>query len=220
MSETTADRRSFLKQSLVALGAVGAGSALAAGAAQADEADGELDLEAAVQKLLDKEVILAQLSNYQRAMDRCDHELGYGVFWEDAEVVYDQDTLDNGGKSGVDFVDMCLAGREANDLTSSHGITNTLVEIDGDRAGTESYGFLYKLQEPGDGSRTLILGWPRYCDKWEKRNGEWKIVYRISTNDGTVKIPNIAMSGLGDFFEYRRDTDDVSYDALAYGTAE
>lgn len=217
MSETTADRRSFLKQSLVALGAVGAGSALAAGTAQADEADGELDLEAAVQKLLDKEAILAQLSNYQRAMDRCDHELGYSVFWEDA-------TLDSmvgmEGQSGKDFVDQCLAGREKNDFSSSHQITNTLVKINGDKAGTESYGVCFKLQDAGDGTYTMPVSVVRYCDQWEKRNGEWRIIHRVSPIDAKGEVVGVRADLAEDQYEYRRDTDDVSYDALAYGTAE
>lgn len=213
MSETTADRRSFLRESVIALGGLAAGAALSAGVAKADEG---LDLEAAVQELLDERAIRAKISCYQRSMDRCDPELGYSVFWDDSSITVGEYFK---GVTGKEFVDYCMKAHP-NIFHTSHQITNSYITINGDKAGSESYAKPYFIYDNGDGTFDLGLVTCRYNDQWEKRNGEWRIVHRVVSQEGSARIKDVGDQGQADAFRAEKRFDDPSYEALAYGQVD
>lgn len=172
-----------------------------------EKVDDALGLKAAIQLLLDDRAIRDKLCIYQRSMDRCDPDLGYEVFWDDCKIYVGTWYQ---GVSGKEFVDSCMLAHPTFFL-SSHQITNTLVKINGDRAGSESYAKPYFLHAREDGTFALELQCCRYNDQWEKRNGEWRIVKRVVSMEGDAVIENVGPQGKTDSFDCDERFDDPSY---------
>ena len=75
-------------------------------------------------------------------------------------------------------------------------MTTYLIGIDGDYAEAENYVIAHN-DMPGDqGSVTFVIG-GRYLDKYERRDGRWKISHRIGIEDWSVKVPTPANRGKG-----------------------
>jgi hypothetical protein len=64
-----------------------------------------------------------------------------------------------------------------------HRVSNTLFTIDGDRAQGEIYAEAYHRTPPPDAEEIIIAG--RFLDRYERRAGTWRIIYRTSTADST-----------------------------------
>jgi hypothetical protein len=131
----------------------------------------------AVRSLLDKQEIHEVLMRYCRAVDRLDEALLRSVYHPDA-------TDDHGMFSGPasEFVTWVMKFQRENFVNSIHSISNELVEIDGDVAHSESYftGFHHFRRDGQDFTR---LSCGRYIDRFERRDGAWKIARRIVVND-------------------------------------
>lgn len=130
-------------------------------------------MSADLQALLDKQAITEALYAYCRSVDRLDAALGHAVFHEDSHADYGADVYQGPGKGCIDKIIRDHAG-----LTShSHQISNVLIALDGDRAGSEAYvtGTMRMLR---DGKEYQIMVRARYLDRWEKRGGRWGIVHR------------------------------------------
>jgi hypothetical protein len=98
---------------------------------------------------------------------------------------------------------------------TSHQIANILIDVDDDRAKSETYVTVASLYTQG-GQRLLTTGRGRYLDAWSKRNGRWAIDPRQFLLDFAVtqEAPNVMM-GWGS-----RDPHDLSYSYLgALGAA-
>jgi 3-phenylpropionate/cinnamic acid dioxygenase small subunit len=66
--------------------------------------------------------------------------------------------------------------------TSMHNISNVLIELDGDVARCESYSIvIVRIRKDGGDVDWLHAG--RYVDRFERRNGEWRIAYRTVVYD-------------------------------------
>ena len=74
-----------------------------------------------------------------------------------------------------------MAFLESLDHTSHH-ISNFTFEIEGDVAHCESYVITTLLPK---GSETATIGGARYIDRFERRNGEWRIAHREAVMDFT-----------------------------------
>src|SRR5690606_22158123 len=108
---------------------------------------------------------------YCRAVDRLDIPLGQSIFHEDGYADYGAGFYQGPGKGVIEAI--CQSHHH---LTShSHQVTNILIEVDGDRAGSESYVF-GTMRSAHDGKTMQIGVWGRYLDRWEKRDGRWGIV--------------------------------------------
>ena len=128
--------------------------------------------ERALRVLLDKQEIHEVLMRYCRGIDRCDAELLHSVYHPDA-------TDDHGlfkGKA-ADFIPWALNAL-VRDEGTSHYIANELIEVDGDVAHCESYLFGVHRRRDKNGSLTDLSFAGRYADRFERRNGEWKIAHR------------------------------------------
>jgi hypothetical protein len=69
-----------------------------------------------------------------------------------------------------------------------HHITTTTVRVEGDYAEAENYAIAHcDIAEP-DGIKTFVIG-GRYLDKYERRDGVWKIAHRMGMEDWSVKAP-------------------------------
>jgi hypothetical protein len=135
-------------------------------------------MEPALDGLLAKQAITEQLHRYCRGIDRMDAELTLSVWHPDG-------TADYGGLyrgSAAGFVDWLWPVHAAM-VGHRHEVSNILIELDGDRAASETYVFVtLRVLEP-DGSMTDIVGQGRYLDRWERRAGVWAIAHRDYVSD-------------------------------------
>ena len=210
LNDANLSRRSAVASGLAALmgmGALGGFGSMAL--ADEPEADAQTpDVQA------DKEGIRDKISMYQRSMDRSDPELGYACFWDEATVTC-------GGycdhMPAREYVDSCMAnGSNPNLFMSQHQFTNTYIRVNDDKAGSESYGIIVTASNAEEENHANVtLGCCRYLDKWEKRDGDWRLVERLCATDGYFKLPNLEIALPQE--DYARDKTDPSYEALAYG---
>ena len=155
------------------------------------------------QELLDKQAITEVIYRYARSMDRLDRELGYGVFWPDATADYHEQMYQG---TGHGFVDMVMEGH-LNFVAHSHQFSNILIIIEGDTARSETYGDVTLRRIDVDGTPIDSRNLGRYVDRWEKRDGEWRIIDRRYLHDFDQSGPS-----RGDFVTTgQRDRQDASY---------
>ena len=165
-----------------------------------------MDSDKALSELLAKQAITERLNDYCRAMDRMDDPLGYTVFHPDAPADYGE-IFKGTGHEFVDWVHQSHAPM----ISTNHKISNVSIRIDGDRAGSETYVTMHG-RIPGEGDTVMeIHSIGRYLDKWEKRDGEWRISERrfLSNMD---EVRPVAMSAYPT--EGARDRSDPSYALL------
>jgi len=153
--------------------------------------------------LVAKQAITEQLANYARAMDRCDHALGYSVFYADAEADYG----DMFKGSGHGFVDWALRSHMTM-LTHSHHISNMLIKVDGDWAASETCVTMMCRIAGADGALQDLRSIGRYVDRWQNREGQWRIAHRkyVHGFDDSWPVTRAAFP-----IEGRRDGEDISY---------
>ncbi len=140
------------------------------------------DLNARMQMVIDQQEIYDLCCRYMRGLDRLDRDLLRSVYHDDAT---DHRGFFTGGPD--EFVDLAitlLAEHEAN----HHMIGNALIEVEGDVAFGEIYFQAYhRTSENGLPKDFVVIG--RYVDRYERRNGEWKIAHRSELNDFTRTDP-------------------------------
>jgi len=143
------------------------------------------------------------LGRYARGCDRLDMDLVRSCYWDDA-------TEDRGRYVGdVDgFVDW-LRGQLEGFIGTWHQVAPPYLEFDGDTAWSESYSLAMHRYRDDDGKEASRLIPSRYCDRFEKRDGEWRIARRIGVYE-TVLMVGTAPS-LDAEPRSRRDRDDPSY---------
>jgi hypothetical protein len=123
-----------------------------------------------LQRLLDRQAIVDCLHRYSRGLDRHDEELLASAFWEDA--------LDHHGDfvgRPSEFVPWANALHESEWAGHTHFLDPGTIEIDGDVAHSECYVLWVLRRKEGT---ELDLGGGRYVDRFERRNGEWRIAAR------------------------------------------
>jgi hypothetical protein len=159
-----------------------------------------------LRELADRQAITDLIYRYCRAVDRIDPELGYTLWHEDAIADYGADIYQGSGRGFIDFV--CAQHRRT--LGHSHQVSNIVIELDGDRAGSESY-VTANVRVQRDGQIVQMTIWSRYVDAWSRRNGRWAIDKRVTILDFDEAR---AVTALGHPNRGRRDRDDPSYTVL------
>lgn len=154
----------------------------------------------------DRQAITDQIYRYCRSMDRIDPELGYSIWHEDGTADYGADAYQGSGRGFIDHV--CAQHRSL--LTHTHQVTNIIIELDGDRAGSEAYVTATLRMQRGD-RLMQIMSWSRYVDTWSKRDGRWAIDHRVAIMD-LDEIRDV--TPLGKNSRGSRDTSDPSYAVL------
>ena len=136
-----------------------------------------------VQTVWDHLQIQKQLATYCRAIDRCDENLLKSVYWPDA---YEDHGLFQGKAwAFAEFIVPLLSGMER----TIHQISNILIELDGDKAAVETYVMAYHLmKDPQGGTTELVVG-GRYLDRFERRDGHWRIADRLFVLDWNQSQP-------------------------------
>ncbi|MBO6657325.1 MAG: nuclear transport factor 2 family protein [Pseudomonadales bacterium] len=130
-------------------------------------------LEAAADKL----EIMQLSATYMRGLDRLDGELERAVFWDDAWCSYG--TYEGGPDK---FVEYCMQALKIHG-SNQHMLGQITVELEGEEAFGEVYYQAYhRIQnEQGEARDMFISG--RYVDRYERRDGIWKIAYRSELVD-------------------------------------
>jgi SnoaL-like domain len=127
-------------------------------------------LETTIRELVDRQEIMACLHRYTRGVDRVDADLIRSVFHPDATDYHGPVT-----GSVEDFLAYWLPLQDSREV-SQHYISNTEIDLDGDSAHVETY-FVYYQKLKGDPAMEIRGG--RYADKFERRDGDWKIAVRV-----------------------------------------
>lgn len=156
-------------------------------------------------EVADRQAITDQIYRYCRAMDRIDHELGYSIWHDDGTADYG-DNFQGTGRGFIDHVCTQHAGL----LHHSHQVTNIVIELDGERAGSEAYvTATLRIERGGKLLQMTVLS--RYIDTWSKRDGRWAIDHRIAVMD-MDEIREVTPMKAHD--RARRDRTDPSYGVL------
>ena len=131
-------------------------------------------MEASIRQLLDRMEIHDTLVRYCRGVDRMDGDLVLDVFHPDA-------TDDHGvPRSPKEFLDAIK--NAAGPHPSMHLTGNELIEFDDTGAWVESYFVSIQTLERADGRYTRSRG-GRYVDRFERREGKWRIARRTVLDD-------------------------------------
>lgn len=164
-------------------------------------------MDAEMRQFLDEAAIRKVHQRYCRGVDRMDFDL--------IRSCYHPDAIDDHGEmfsGGVDDFIRFAQENLPNFVSTSHCICNQLVEVDGDTAFAEHYGIAFHRLPPGeDGVEKDWVSTIRYIDRFERRNGEWRIAYRRNVVDfdrvepvREFLVPRADMTGA-------RDRTDPSY---------
>jgi hypothetical protein len=144
-------------------------------------------LESELGVLRDREAIRDVLHRYCRGADRLDAEIMKSCYHDDA---YDTHWFSNG--PAQEFSEWVVAECLPAAHTTVHSITNEIIEFDGNQAFVESHvHVLHEMAAPGEDPEKPFLHQLvecRYVDIFEKRNGEWKILYRHVVLDNMVNF--------------------------------
>lgn len=137
-------------------------------------------------ELADREAIKDCLYRYARGVDRCDEEILRSAYWADATDKHLSFTGDR-----EELVAWMLPIVRGMDQTM-HMIGNVLIEIHGQAANVESYFFGFHRIPQKNGARCDTIAGGRYLDRFERRDGEWRIVERNVITDWFRDYPDSA----------------------------
>jgi hypothetical protein len=137
---------------------------------------GTMSKPADIDALLAKEDIRALSRQYMRGLDRLDADLLRSVFHDDAQVDYG---FFRG--SAQEFAGFAMRALRDH-LANHHFIGQMSVDLEGDTAFGEIYfQAFHRIVDAGVEKDLFIAG--RYVDRYERRNGIWKIAFRAEVND-------------------------------------
>lgn len=164
------------------------------------------------QAIVDKSEIHDVVMRYCRAVDRLDEEL--------LRSCYHPDSYDDHGHfkgNGHDFAAFIIRSLPERSHHTTHSVANVLIELDpddGDVARSEAYSLAYLRRTDDDGCEWLDMFSGRYVDRFERRDGTWRIARRVVVHDWSTSTPlqggsfPLPMDG---FVQGRRDRDDPVY---------
>jgi len=129
-----------------------------------------------IRDLISRQEIYDRLCDYMHAQDRLDPALHRSVFFDDATTDYGAYV---GGPDGfVDFAQTILNAHLAN----HHMIGQAKIEIEGSVGFGEVYFQAHhRIVEAGEERDLFVSG--RYIDRYECRDGVWKIAHRSERID-------------------------------------
>ncbi len=168
-----------------------------------------MDRDTELATLLDRERIRAVIHDLARGTDRLDRDL--------MASCYHPDGFDDHGSfqgSGDDFADWVVRVLSHFDVTH-HKLGQCRIEVDGSVARVETYCDAHHVSKPdADGKRTDIRMGLRYVDRFEKRDGTWKIAKRVCAFDWAYTVVVDDWPWPEGFVLGRRDRGDITYEGV------
>lgn len=131
-----------------------------------------------ISTLLDYEGIRHATAVYCRGIDRLDGDLIREAYHPDA---YDDHGPFKGGRD--DFVDWIVPFLREHYVSTSHHMTSQHIDLRGDHALVETYAIVAQEKKAIDGRRTQLIANTRYVDRFEKRDGVWRVARRTVVVD-------------------------------------
>lgn len=148
----------------------------------------------ALQALLDRQAITDVITLYLRGADRADIDLIAAAYHPDA--IEDHGGVFKGPAS--DYVAL-MAKMLPRAGIMNHLATNLVIELDGDVAHAEHYILAFaRMKKDGETFDTLTLA--RALDRFERRDGLWKIAHRRLVWEWNHEMPHAESWGRGLMF--------------------
>jgi hypothetical protein len=135
-------------------------------------------IESGIARLVAESDCTRLIHAYGRAVDWRDDEGLRRLFWP--EAVIDLGFFKGNADNAVGF----LMDNAARSERRSHSTTNIVLHFDGDSALADSCCATHAVSADGSGARTWQLFLGRYCDRLERRGGEWRFAERTFVLDG------------------------------------
>ena len=164
-----------------------------------------------IDEMLAKQEIYDLCCTYMRGLDRLDADLMRTVFHEDATVDYG--FFQGSADDFVEFAQNALSSH----LSNHHMIGQANIRVRGDKAVGEIYfQAFHKMVIDGERQDLFVCG--RYVDRYERRNGVWKMSFRSEVNDWSRTEPDADryLEGSGSILGTRKP-EDYSYGFFAAG---
>jgi len=163
-----------------------------------------------LQELLDHHEIAQTLKEYCHGCDRGDEARMASVYLEDSF-----DDHGNFKAPGKEFAKLMMERILATTDSLFHMLGQSLIRVDGDTAGAETYFFAVSRSKRADGAEMCNQLGGRFVDQLRRENGRWLIKHRVVVRDWgislTVEADWTATAGLKDG---QRSGADPSFAAL------
>jgi hypothetical protein len=142
----------------------------------------DMAMDARLQALLDKQDITEALTRFSRGMDRLDKPLYLSAFHADAEMAA-------GPFVGLasECADWAFPMHVEGQILTHHSLLNITIDLDGDVAHTETY-YIFVARNKDE---SLVQAGGRYIDRFERRDGAWKIALRTNAIEWAGLLPSI-----------------------------
>ena len=159
-----------------------------------------------IEALASRQQITELIYRYCRSVDRLDVPLGRSIWHEDAIADYGADVYQGNGRGVIDHI----CAQHLHTLHHSHQVSNILIELNGERAASESY-VTASLRVRRAGKLMQITVWSRYIDRWTRREGRWGLEHRLTVRDFDEIREVVPMK---EHDVGRRDRSDPSYGVM------
>ena len=133
-------------------------------------------VEAEVRRMIDRADVRSVVEGYMTAVDRCDYPAIAACFTDDAALEYDVEPYQfTGGHQVAEWM------RSFDHLpVHTHTVSNCAIEVDGDRASADTFGFAVLIVGDSGPGSILVVGL-RYVDALIRTGQGWRITKRKHT---------------------------------------
>ena len=137
-----------------------------------------------LQEMLDHYEIRKTLSEYCQGCDRCDEPRMAGV--------YGRDSWDDHGETkmpGPQFAQLMIKRILAETESLYHLLGQTVIQVQGDEAGAETYFLAATRARRQDGVEMCNQLGGRFVNRLRRENGRWRIAHRTVVRDWSISLP-------------------------------
>ena len=165
-----------------------------------------MNSDATTSDLVARQEITELMYRYCRSVDRLDIPLGHSIWHDNGVADYGADVYQGDGRGVIDHI----CAQHLHTLHHSHQMSNILIQLDGERASSESYVTAWLRMRRGEQLMQITV-WSRYIDRWSRREGRWALDHRLAVRDfDEIR----AVTATKDHQVGRRDLSDPSYGVL------
>jgi hypothetical protein len=161
--------------------------------------------------LMAERAIQRVLTSYSRGVDRFDFETVRSCYWPDGTD--DHGSFVGGVDEFISFVQKSLNRFER----TAHFLGNMQIDVDLGRgvARSETYAIAFHRYSDAEGNPTDMRAGLRYVDRFERRDGQWRIRKRVCAYDWRRTDRVGADGGFADtYVRGIRSADDIVYHIL------
>lgn len=143
---------------------------------------------AGLQVLLNRQQILDCLTRFGRSMDRLDRELFLSAFHTDAVIAAGAFV---GGP--VALYDWASKLHEQGQAATHHNLLNHTCDFDGTADSNVAHCETYYLFVGRNHDATNWIAGGRYLDRFERREGQWKVALRTTVIEWSGMVPTMPL---------------------------